>query len=171
MQIFVASDHRGFELKGRICAFLTRAPFTASTPVKVVDLGPNFYDKNDDYNDAARAVAKAVLTAKKVGKDDPFGILICGSAIGISIQANRFKGIRAAVVHNLETAESSRSHNDANVICLSADQLANAKDPLESEAAYEDLYAIIEKFLTTPFSGEERHKRRIKRLDEEVNKP
>ena len=57
MQIFVASDHRGFELKGRICAFLARAPFTASTPVKVVDLGPNFYDKNDDYNDAARAVA------------------------------------------------------------------------------------------------------------------
>lgn len=169
MQIFVASDHRGFELKGRICAFLVRAPFTASTPVNVVDLGPKYYDKNDDYNDPARAVASAVLTARKIGEKDAFGILICGSAIGISIQANRFKGIRAAVVHSLETAESARSHNDANVLCLSADELNNAEDPLESETAYEDLFALVEKFLTTPFSDEPRHKRRIKRLDEEVN--
>jgi len=171
MQIFVASDHRGFDLKGRVVAFLTRASFAPSTPVSVIDLGPKYYDQNDDYNDAARAVSKAVLTAKKVGRDEAFGILICGSAIGISIQANRFKGIRAAVVTSLETAESSRSHNDANVLCLSADQLNSAADPLESEVAYEDLFAIIEKFLTTPFSHEERHQRRIKRLDEEVNKP
>ena len=171
MQIFVASDHRGFDLKGRIVALLPHASFTASTPVNVVDLGPKYYDQNDDYNDPARAVARAILNAKKISKDEAFGILICGSAIGISIQANRFKGIRAAVVHSLETAESSRSHNAANVLCLSADAINSAEDPLESEKAYEDLFAIIEKFLTTPFSGEARHLRRIKRLDEEVTRP
>ena len=169
MQIFVASDHRGFDLKGKIVAFLTRAQIPSSTPVAVIDLGPKFYDQNDDYNDAARAVAKAILNAKKLGEKSAFGILICGSAIGISIQANRFKGVRAAVVTSLETAESSRQHNDANIICLAADELKNAEDPLESETAYENLFAIIQKFLTTPFSGEARHKRRIKRLDEEVN--
>ena len=168
MQIFIASDHRGFDLKGQIVAFLARASISASTPVKVIDLGPKAYNKDDDYNDAARAVAKAVLTNQKIAKDETFGILICGSAIGISIQANRFKGIRAAVVCDLETAESSRAHNDANVLCLSADRLTAAKDPLESEAAFEDLTALIEKFLTTPFSNEERHQRRIKRLDEEI---
>ena len=168
MQIFIASDHRGFDLKGKIVAFLARAPFAGSTPVKVTDLGPRTYEKDDDYNDAARAVAKAVLNNRRISKDETFGILICGSAIGISIQANRFKGIRAAVVTDLETAESSRSHNDANVLCLSADKLSSAKDPLESETAFEDLTSIIEKFLLTPFSGEERHKRRIKRLDEEI---
>lgn len=168
MQVFIAADHRGFGLKNKICADLARASFTGDTPVTVNDCGPSVYDEKDDYNDAARAVASAVLTAKKVNKDTVFGILVCGSAIGISIQANRFKGIRAAVVSDLETAESARSHNDANVLCLSADRLNLAKDPLETEKAYEDLYAIIEKFLTTPFSNEPRHLRRIKRLDEDI---
>ena len=109
------------------------------------------------------------MTEEKIrkGSDEVFGILICGSAIGISIQANRFKGIRAAVVTDLETAESARSHNNANVLCLSADRLNSAKDPLETESTLEDLFALIEKFLSTPFSNEERHLRRIKRLDEE----
>ncbi|MBQ1528468.1 RpiB/LacA/LacB family sugar-phosphate isomerase [Candidatus Saccharibacteria bacterium] len=168
MQIFIAADHRGFDLKNKICADLTRALIAGSTPVTVTDLGPKTYDAEDDYNDAARAVAKAILNNYKIGKPETFGILICGSAIGISIQANRFKGIRAAVVNDLETAESARSHNDANILCLSADRLNLAKDPLETETAYEDLCALIEKFLTTPFSNEPRHVRRIKRLDKEI---
>ncbi|MBR3319697.1 RpiB/LacA/LacB family sugar-phosphate isomerase [Candidatus Saccharibacteria bacterium] len=170
MQIFVASDHRGFSLKSQIVANLARASFAGSTSVTVTDLGPNTYDKDDDYNDAAIAVASAVRKYEKSARidDEAFGILICGSAIGISIQANRFKGIRAAVVTNLETAESARSHNDANVLCLSADSITHAEDPLENEKALEDIFAIIEKFLTTPFSGEKRHLRRIKRLDEEI---
>ena len=168
MQIFLASDHRGFSLKSRLVADLARASFSSSTPVNVMDLGPNSYNPEDDYNDAAIAVAKAISETERKGDEDTFGILICGSAIGISIQANRFKGIRAAVVTDLETAASSREHNNANVICLSADRLAHAEDPLESEKAYEDLFATIEKFITTPFSGEPRHVRRIKRLDEEV---
>ena len=168
MRIFLASDHRGFTLKSKLAADLAHIPISSSTSINVVDLGPNSYNPEDDFNDAAIAVSKAILEAKKKGDEDTFGILICGSAIGISIQANRFKGIRAAVVTDLETAASSREHNDANIICLSADHLAHAEDPLESEKAYEDLFATIEKFITTPFSGEPRLVRRIKRLDEEV---
>ena len=167
MQIFIASDHRGFDLKNKLVADLTRASLNLSAPVNVVDLGPSSYNPDDDYNDSAIAVAKAVLKAEE-DKEDAFGILICGSAIGISIQANRIKGIRAAVVTDLETAVTSREHNNANIICLSADHLANAKDPLEGEKAYEDLFAIIEKFITTPFSGEPRYVRRINRSDMEV---
>ena len=168
MQIFLASDHRGFDLKNKLVADLNRASLNQSTPVSVVDLGPTSYNPDDDYNDPAIAVAKAVLDAEENSKEDVFGILICGSAIGVSIQANRIKGIRAAVVIDLETAIASREHDDANIICLSADHLANAKDPLEGEKAYEDLFAIVEKFISTPFSGEARHVRRINRSDMEV---
>ena len=166
MQIFLASDHRGFSLKNKLAADLERASLTQSTPINVVDLGPNTYNPDDDYNDPAVAVSKAVLDAGKT--EDAFGILICGSAIGVSIQANRIKGIRAAVVTDLETAIASREHDDANIICLSADHLANAEDPLEGEKAYEDLFATVEKFITTPFSGESRYVRRINRSDMEV---
>ena len=169
MQIFLASDHRGFQIKQQLCADLSRASISSSTPVKVVDLGPKTYDPDDDFNDAAIAVAEALLKAEQYTRADEsvFGILICGSAIGISIQANRFRGIRAAIVQDLETAESARAHNDANVICLSADRLNRTADPLETEKAYEDLFAIVEKFLNTPFSGEPRYVRRNQRLDEE----
>ena len=168
MQIFLASDHRGYDLKNKLVADLARASLNQSTPINVVDLGPNSYNPDDDYNDPAIAVAKAVLDAEDKGKEDVFGILICGSAIGVSIQANRIKGIRAAVITDLETAIASREHDDANVICLSADHLANAQDPLEGEKAYEDLFATVEKFISTPFSGESRYVRRINRSDTEV---
>ncbi len=137
----------------------------SDSPLEVIDLGPKTLDPSDDYNDSAIAVSKAILNSET---HPCLGILICGSAIGISIQANRFKGIRAAVCTDMETAESSRFHNNANILCLSADYLARAKDPLENEKTYEDIFAIVEKFLSTPFSNEERHLRRIKRLDKEV---
>ena len=168
MQVFLASDHRGFSLKSKLATDLSRIQLASEFHISVVDLGPNAYNPDDDFNDAAIAVSKAIIESHKSGDEEAMGILICGSAIGISIQANRFKGIRAAVVKDIETATSSREHNDANVICLSAEQLVQAKDPLEGEKAYEDLLAIVEKFLTTPFSGEARYIRRTKRLDEEV---
>lgn len=152
-EVFIASDHRGFSLKTKLK--LEHPEF--------VDLGPAEFNKDDDYNDAAISVAKKVLETP-----GSFGILICGSAIGVSIQANRFKGIRAAVVSDLESAEKTREHNDANILCLSADHVMNAKDPLESEKALEDVSALVDTFLKTPFSGEPRHVRRITRLDEEV---
>ncbi len=172
MQIFIAADHRGYSLKDKLVSHLSSTQVIDSQPVTVIDLGPRYYDKDDDYNDPGRAVAKAVLNEQgihgKSGKREVFGILICGSAIGVSIQANRFKGIRAAVAQDIETAEVSREHDDANIICLSADRLTNAQDPLESEQAYEDIYAVVQAFLSTPFSGEEKRLRRIKRLDKEI---
>lgn len=168
MQIFLASDHRGFTLKNKLATDLAQVQTSEGNRIGIIDLGPKNYNPDDDFNDAAIAVSKAIIESQKTGNEESLGILICGSAIGVSIQANRFKGIRAAVVSDIEMATSSRAHNDANIICLSADHLTNAKDPLESEASYEDLLAIVETFITTPFSGETRYVRRIKRLDEEI---
>ncbi len=163
MQIFIAADHRGYSLKNRLVTDLPNLSVAEGESISIIDLGPNQYVESDDFNDAAINVCKAILNTDKA-----YGIIICGSAIGVSIQANRFKHIRAAVVNDIETAEISRLHNDSNVICLSADRLATATDPLETEKAYEDIIEIIRKFLSTPFSGEERYLRRIKRLDKEI---
>ncbi|MBQ3464214.1 RpiB/LacA/LacB family sugar-phosphate isomerase [Candidatus Saccharibacteria bacterium] len=150
--VYIASDHRGFHLKEKL-----RSVFPT-----FLDLGPTSYDPEDDFNDAASAVAQKLKREK-----DALGVLICGSAIGISIAANRHRGVRAAVVRDLETAVSSRQHLDANIICLSADSVENAKDPLESEKALEDAVSLVETFLSTPFSGKKKYLRRIKRLDKE----
>ena len=159
-EIFIGSDHRGFELKEHLVAALSgsTAP-EGQIAVKsetgedymVTDLGPFALDPNDDYNDAAIKVAKAV-------RENPGsrGILICGSAHGIEIQANRFKGVRAIAAYSPELAKIGREHNDANVLCLSADFTEE-----------KDIDKIVEIFLNTAFSGEERHIRRNKRLDEE----
>lgn len=139
-KIFLASDHRGFDLKSKL-----------KTKLPVTDLGASSLDSADDYNDFAVAVAKNVL--KNQGS---FGILICGSAVGISIQANRFRGIRAAIVDDETTARLSREHNNANIICLSGDKFTDSPD-----AALK----LIKIFLSTPFSNEPRHARRVEKLD------
>lgn len=159
-EIFIGSDHRGYELKEHLVAALSggtapegqiAAKSETGEDYMVTDLGPFTLDPNDDYNDAAIKVAKAV-------RENPTsrGILICGSAHGIEIQANRFKGVRAIAAYSPELAKIGREHNDANVLCLSAD-FTNR----------EDADKIVEIFLNTAFSGEERHVRRNKRLDEE----
>lgn len=159
-EIFIGSDHRGYELKEHLVAALSggtapegqiAAKSETGEDYMVTDLGPFTLDPNDDYNDAAIKVAKAV-------RENPTsrGILICGSAHGIEIQANRFKGVRAIAAYSPELAKIGREHNDANVLCLSAD-FTNR----------EDIDKIVEIFLNTAFSGEERHVRRNKRLDEE----
>ncbi|MBQ8996947.1 RpiB/LacA/LacB family sugar-phosphate isomerase [Candidatus Saccharibacteria bacterium] len=140
--VFIASDHRGFALKKSLVRAFP----------ELQDLGPHSFDPEDDYNDAALAVARAVRETSGAR-----GILLCGSAIGVSIQANRIKGIRAAVALDPRAVRLSRQHNDANVLCLSADRLSTRRAE-----------RLIKLFLDTPFSGEERHVRRIKRLDEET---
>ena len=147
-EIFIGSDHRGFELKNRLVAELA-----AKDPdYKVNDLGPATLDPADDYNDSAIAVAKAVSS-----HPESLGILICGSGNGVSIQANRFKGIRAIAPTIPDLARLGREHNNANVLCLSADFLD-----------YNKVVELSNIFLNTKFSGEERHVRRNNRLDEEV---
>lgn len=142
--IFIASDHRGFEQKRQLLEFFQKHR------LKSVDLGPYSYDPEDDYPLFARKVAEAV-------QDEPHscGILICGSAHGISIAANRFNGIRAIVAYSEGLAKIGREHNNANVLCLSADF-----------SSLEQNEKIIWSFLTADFAGEERHLRRIQMLDQ-----
>lgn len=144
-EVFISSDHRGYNAKNTLVSAL-------NGEYSVSDLGPFELNPDDDYNDAAIAVVNAVKSY-----DGARGIIICGSAHGVAIQANRFKGIRAIECTEPELAKLGREHNDANVLCLSAD-FTNA----------ETMATIARVFLNTDFSGEERHIRRIKRLDEEV---
>lgn len=144
MQIFIGADYRGFEAKKQILNFL------AGRGDDVTDLGAFSYNEGDDFNDPAIAVAKAV-------RENPgaFGILICDSAHGVTMQANRFKGVRAANCDSVESAILAREHDNANVLCLSAHFV-------DSSA----IKQIVPVFLETPFANLERRVRRINRLDE-----
>lgn len=133
---FIASDHRGYALKEHL-----KGRFT------FIDLGPFDCDKKVDYPDYADRLCKYVL------KERSRGILICSTGIGMSIAANRHKGIRAALCHNEGVAEIARYHNDANVLVLAGDYIS----PKEAEK-------IVKVFFDGRFSNEERHKRRIKKL-------
>ncbi len=148
-RLFLASDHRGFADKQRLITVLN------STNVKdvyeIIDLGPTTLRPDDDFNDAAIAVARNV-------RQNPAsrGILICGSAHGISMQANRFKGIRAICGYTPELVHIGRLHEDANVLCLSSDFMDDAT-----------MDRSISMFLSAEFLPEERYIRRVTRLDEE----
>ncbi|MFM7055481.1 MAG: ribose 5-phosphate isomerase B [Planctomycetota bacterium] len=142
MKIGIASDHRGVSLKSRITQLLQ------SLECEVRDFGP-FESQSVDYPDYAAQVAREV----SAGTLDR-GILICGTGIGMCITANKFTGVRAATCHDSVTAEYSRAHNDANIICLSADQLS---DQLADQ--------VIRIWLRTPFE-EGRHARRLQKISE-----
>ncbi len=139
MKISIGSDHAGFELKQKIIKKYSSFEFD--------DCGP-LSDKSVDYPDFGHKVANSILK----GNAD-YGIVICGSGIGISIAANRNKGIRAALCTSVQHAELSRLHNDANVLALGA--------RLTKE---QDIYSIIDIFFSTNFEGG-RHSDRIKKID------
>ena len=141
MKIAIASDHRGVKLKGLITSLLTSAGH------EPVDLGPQTEEVSVDYPDFASLVAQQVSegTAER-------GILVCGTGMGMCIAANKFRGVRAATCHDDVTAEMSRRHNDANVMCLSADLMS---DKL--------LARILDLWLRTEFEGG-RHARRLEKI-------
>lgn len=139
-KIAVGSDHAGFKLKERVKSFL----FNLS--IEVLDLGC-FSDESCDYPDYGEAVALAVKESKS-----KFGILICGTGIGISISANKIAGIRAALCTSPKMAELARQHNDANILALGA-RIINEKEA-------ED---IIRTFLVTEFAGG-RHLKRLNKI-------
>lgn len=143
MKIFVGADYRGFSKKQKILGFLAKNDY------EVDDLG-TYDDSENDFNDAAVAVAKMVRKDRGAR-----GILICDSAHGMTIQANRFKGIRAAHCSTAESAKLAREHDDANILCLSAHFISE-----------EEMQNIITAFLETKFIDLERRIRRINRLDE-----
>lgn len=141
-KIFIASDHAGFELKKYLISELSKINFP------IIDLGTNSAEKSVDYPDFAKKLCQ------KIKSEADFGILICGSGIGISIAANRFKHIRAALCHNQKLAKLARAHNDANVICLGA-RIIKEKSA----------FAAIKTFLNTNFE-DGRHAKRVKKLSE-----
>lgn len=147
--IYLAADHRGFQKKEALFPMLA----DCHENVTVEDLGPDEYNEEDDYNDVAIKVAKAVLNTP-----NSFGILLCGSAHGVTMQANRFKGVRAVNADSVESARHARTNDYANVLCLSADYMD--VDKMEE---------LIRTFCHTQPDPAERYQRRARRLDEEVN--
>ena len=145
MKISIACDHRGYEAKELIKSILQRNGH------EVVDFGTN-ESKICDYPDFCIPAAQAVSSQQA-----DRGILICGSGIGMSITANKIKGIRAALCHDEITAQMSRKHNNANMLCLPA-MLIN--DPL--------ITRIVETWLATDFEGG-RHDRRVQKMMEAEN--
>jgi ribose 5-phosphate isomerase B len=142
MKVAIASDHRGHHLKDKVIALLKVKGH------EVDDEGPST-DESVDYPDFAALVATKVSE----GSADR-GILICGTGIGMAITANKFPGVRAAPCVDEVTAELSRRHNDANVLCLSGDLLS-------SRVAER----LVEIWLDTAFEGG-RHKRRVEKICE-----
>lgn len=144
MEVFVGADYRGYELKNELLRWLAEQGYNAT------DEGAFEKVEGDDFNDPAVRVALSV-------RENPGarGALVCDSAHGMTMQANRFKGVRAAHCDNAESAVLAREHDDANVLCLSAHGLT-------TEAAIETLKT----FLETDFEPLERRVRRINRLDE-----
>ncbi|CRZ35372.1 ribose 5-phosphate isomerase B [Herbinix hemicellulosilytica] len=142
--IAIGNDHTGYELKMEIIKYLEEKG------IEYKDFGCGKIDSSD-YPVYAKAVCKAIQN-----KECDKGILICGTGIGISIAANKMKGIRAALCHDCFSAEATRLHNDANVLALGARVVGPGL-----------AVKIVDTFLNTEFSGQERHIRRIKMLEEE----
>jgi ribose 5-phosphate isomerase B len=148
MKIFIGSDHNGFDFKRQISDGLKLSGH------EVVDAGDVKLNPEDDFPKFAAKVVDDLLSANdKAAK----GILICGSGQGMAMAANRFKGIRASLCWNLEEARSARNDDDSNVLCLSSRYLSLA-----------DTQAIITTWLSTPFAGAPRYKRRLEELDQLV---
>ncbi len=138
--IIIGSDHAGFLVKEKIKAFLKKAN------IKLLDIG-TFSEERVDYPDYGKKLALAVKN-KTV-----FGILVCGSGIGVSIAANRIKKIRAAVCYNKKSASLARKHNNANVLCLGARLID-----------FKNIKTIVNTFISTKFE-KGRHLTRVKKLD------
>ena len=143
MKIYLGADHRGLDLKSKVQELL------ANRQIPYEDFGAFSYDPDDDYNEPAVAVAKAVQNDLE-GR----GILLCGSSYGVCVQANRFKGARAISGFTPELVKHARTNDDANILCLDADSQP------------ENYASIIDTFLNTGFLATDNYIRRRQKLDE-----
>ncbi|MBN2096248.1 RpiB/LacA/LacB family sugar-phosphate isomerase [Candidatus Peregrinibacteria bacterium] len=141
-KVVIGSDHAGYQVKERIKKEL-------GDQYEFVDLGADS-EEAADYPVYAEKVAKQVVVTPGAQ-----GVLVCGSGIGVSIVANKVNGVRAALSYSKEAAKSAREHNDANIVAT-AGRSQTMDDPVE----------IVKTFLETDFSGDERHKRRVKEMME-----
>ncbi len=146
MRVHVGSDHAGLELKAHLIEVLSAGGH------EVVDHGPFVYDALDDYPVFCLRAAEAVARERQEGQDS-LGVVIGGSGNGEQIAANKVAGIRCALAWSEETAVLGREHNDANVISVGGRMHSLA-----------EMTHFVEVFLATPFSGDERHVRRIGQL-------
>jgi ribose 5-phosphate isomerase B len=148
MRVHIATDHAGLDFSRQLTEHLTEAGH------EVVDHGPSSYEPLDDYPSFCINAAQAVVTDQEAGIE-ALGVVFGGSGNGEQIAANKVHGARAALVWSHDTAVLAREHNDANVISIGARQ-----------HSLNEATAFIDAFLATPFSGEERHARRIAQLAE-----
>ena len=146
MRVHLGSDHAGLDLKAHLVTWLSEHGF------EPVDHGPFVYDAVDDYPVFCLRAAEAVAAERTQGLDS-LGVVVGGSGNGEQMAANKVIGIRAALVWSEETAVLAREHNDANVVSVGG--------RLHS---LDDMTRFVEVFLATPFTGEERHVRRIGQL-------
>ncbi|MGC9671034.1 ribose-5-phosphate isomerase [Planosporangium sp. 12N6] len=144
MRVYLGSDHAGYELKVHLVSHLPTQGY------EVVDVGPAAYDPEDDYPAFCLHAG-----ARVVADPGALGIVIGGSGNGEQIAANKVPGVRAALAWNVETAHLAREHNDANVVAVGARM-----------HTLDEATRIVAAFLTTPFSGGERHLRRIGQIAE-----
>jgi ribose 5-phosphate isomerase B len=143
MVIYIGADHRGFKHKEAIKEYLVGLGYTVS------DMGDEKYDELDDYPDFAEKVAE------KVSVEGGVGILICGSGVGMDVVANKFPGVRSALVFNSEQAIDAKTDDNVNVLSIAADY-----------SSIEDSKKIVSLWINAKFSEEERFMRRLKKIME-----
>ncbi len=143
MIIYIGADHKGFQLKKQIVELVK------SRGYEVADMGNAVEDQNDDYPDFAVLVAEKV----NLNYENARGILLCGSGVGVDIVANKFRNIRSALVCTPDQAFDSRNDDDTNILSLPADYITP-----------EGAGRIVTTWLETPFSGEDRYRRRLQKV-------
>jgi ribose 5-phosphate isomerase B len=144
VRVAVAFDHRGFKLRGEILILLRDEGHDA------VDLGVDAPEPKVDYPDLARTLGETLLAG-----DADRGVLVCGSGVGASVAANKLRGIRAAICHDVYSAHQGVEHDDMNVLCLG------------SEVVGPSLAAdLVKTFLQAQFGGGERYRRRLEKIKE-----
>lgn len=152
--VYISSDHGGFELKNYLATKL------ANLGYQVIDLGPKDYNPNDDYPDTIRDLLKVFGERSQkhehISETDTYAIVICRNGVGVSIMANKTKGVRCALSFSPEHARSARQDDNANFLALPADYISK-------EIALQTTLA----FLETPFSNQERHIRRLAKLEKQ----
>ncbi len=143
MKIAIGADHAGYEYKPQIIELVKQLGH------EVIDFGTNSLNSTD-YPSYAFLVGKAIQS-----KQADFGILICGTGIGMSIAANKVKGVRAAAIQNEFAAKATREHNDANVLCVGS-----------RTNSLTDVLSFVRIFLDTPYSNGERHQKRVNMISD-----
>jgi ribose 5-phosphate isomerase B len=147
MKIALAADHAGYDLKQTLIPYLSKQGY------EVIDLGTNTSEVPSDYPEFAKKVAEVVLSGQVER-----GVLVCGSGVGVSIAANKIKGIYAGLCHDTYSAHQGVEHDDMNVLCIGA-----------RVVGVEYAREIVNSFLHAKFSGEERHVRRVEMVHEIEN--